>query len=46
VQGQAEDEVGHAQERVQRQQSQARDDQPPHGLTLAALQLRVALLAL
>ena len=44
MQGQAEKEVGHAQERVQHQQSQARDDQPPHGSTLAALQLRVALL--
>ena len=46
MQGQAEEQHGHAQQRVQQQQNQAGDDQPPRDSALVAFQLGEALLAL
>lgn len=46
VQGEAEKEIRHSHERVHHQQNQAREDQPAHDSSPAALQLREALLAL
>jgi hypothetical protein len=46
VHGQAEEQIGHAQQRVQQEQNEAGDDQPPHGSTLLALELGETLFAL